>query len=250
MTVTEKLLQVFRVDLQLRGLQTRLTAAESFLVQQNKQISQIDTQRNALESQLRQLKASLADAEGEVARLDERAAKLREQMNAAGTNKEYQAFLNELKGLEQQKGEAESQALEHMTKVEELTAELDQLNTSRGERDAMQSVALQDRDARAAEIKDRLAELTAERSALAKDAPDDALRTLEKLLARMGDEAMAPVQIEDKRRMEFSCGSCMMSIPIELVSTLLSRGDVTTCASCGAILYLAEDVHDLMASKK
>src|SRR5688572_24457003 len=87
MSVTEKLLRVFRVDQQLRGLQGRLGGAERFLEEQTRQLRQVEAKRDAAAAQLRQLRATIADHEGEMARLDAKLAAIREQMNSAKTNK-------------------------------------------------------------------------------------------------------------------------------------------------------------------
>src|SRR6185295_7164516 len=115
-----KLLRVFRVDQQLQGLQSRLRAAEKFLEEQTKQLQQIETKRDTVHTQLKQMQATVADHEGEMARLDARVEQLREQMNAARTNKEYKAFLTEINTIKADRSAAETAALEVMTKADEL----------------------------------------------------------------------------------------------------------------------------------
>ena len=96
MDVTAKLLAVFQVDKQLRGLKSRLTAAERFLGEQSKELSGLDAKQHALETQLKAVTAQTMGAEGEAKRLEARIAGIREQMNNAKTNREYQAFLVEM----------------------------------------------------------------------------------------------------------------------------------------------------------
>lgn len=241
MNVTAKLLRLFRVDGQLRGLQTRLHGADRFLAEQTRLVEQIDAKRGAIEGQLRQLAASTANHEGEIARVDGRTAHLREQMNSAKTNKEYKAFLGELNTLKEERDGYETAALEQMKRSDELKAQHGALAVEREERERVRVVAADDRQKKAAEIKDRLAELKAERERVAAEVPPTALKVFEELTRQRGDAAMAPVEIQDRRRHEFTCGSCMMSQPVESVSALLSKGDLTRCASCGCVLFLEED---------
>ena len=63
MGVTDKLHRVFVVDRQIRGLQSRLRAAERFLSEQDKQIGQLETNLESLRSQLRQVTASSSNSE-------------------------------------------------------------------------------------------------------------------------------------------------------------------------------------------
>ncbi len=243
MDVTSKLLRVFLVDKQLRGLQSRLHAAERFVGEQDKHLQQIDAKRSALETQVRQLKVAIADAEGQTKSIDERMAHLREQMGAAKTNKEYKAFLTELNTYKADRDGLETSTLEQMGKLDELKKQLAEMDGQKSEREKVRTVAGGERDTREAEIKDRVAELKAERAKLAAEVPADALKTLEKLITEREDEAMAPLEEHDRRRHEYTCGSCMMALPVEKLSALLSNGRITHCPSCGCLLYLEAELH-------
>jgi uncharacterized protein len=246
MSVTEKLLRVFRVDQQLRGLQTRLRAAERFLEEQSKQLGQIESKREAIGGQLRQLQATIADHEGEMARFDARIEVLREQMNTAKTNKEYKAFLTEVNTFKVERGTSETAALELMTKADELKKQVAELEGQKAERDKLRKVAQEDRDKKAEEIKDRLNQLTAERKQLAGEVPADVMALYAELVRQHGDDAMAPVAELDRRRHEYTCGSCQMAIPVETVSALIrgagANQPVVRCVSCGCLLYIEKEV--------
>jgi predicted nucleic acid-binding Zn-ribbon protein len=246
MSVTEQLLRVFRVDQQLRGLQSRLQAAQKFLDEQEKQLSQIDAKREALNSQMRQLQAVAGDNEGEMKRLDSRIELLREQMNSAKTNKEYKAFLTEVNTLKADRSQYETVALEHMTKIDELKKQVDALDAQRADREKVKGVAADDRTKKADEIKDRLAELEAQRAELASKVPPQAMTLYKEMVRQKGDEAMAPIEELDRRRHEYTCSSCQMAIPVETLSALLRPSSanvpLTRCVSCGAILYLETEM--------
>lgn len=246
MQVTKKLLRVFLVDQQLRGLQTRLTAADRFLKEQNTLLTQIDSKRIALEGQVRQVTAAGSDAEGEMKRLDAKMAVLREQMNAAKNHREYQALLTEINTFKAERDRFEQTALEQMSKVDALKHELDQFVAQRDEREKMKAVASGERNTRAGEIKGRVEELKVQRASLAADVPREILVTLERLVETRGDEAMASVEVQDRKRHEFTCGACQMTIPADLINTLMVSGNLTMCRSCGCILYLNEEAEKMM----
>lgn len=241
MSVTERLLRVFRVDQQLMGLTGRLRAAERFLDEQVKQLRDLQSAMQTQATQLKQVQATVANEEGETARIDARIATLREQMNKAKTNKEYQAFLVEVNTLKIARDEAEGRALEQMTRADELKAKLAELEGKAAEREGVRAVASGDRDKRAAEISGRVAELRAERAALAPEIPADTMKLYEELQRVHGEDALAPVEVADRRRHEATCGSCMMSVPVETVSTLMSGSRVVRCVSCGRVLYIDKD---------
>lgn len=241
MSVTEKLLRVFRVDQQLGGLQSRLHAAERFLNEQTRQLQEIESKRTQLEGQLKQIQVGVSDHEGEMARLDAKMEKLREQMNSAKTNKEYKAFLTELNTFKADRSSLETEALEQMTKADALKKQVADLEAQRAERDKVRQVAAAERDARAEEIKDRLNQLKAERDKLVAEVPADAMKLYLDLVRTKGDEVMAPVEELDRRHHEYHCGSCQMTLPIETVAALIKSQVVTRCVSCGCILYIEKE---------
>lgn len=240
MSVTKQLLDVFRVDKQLRGLKSRLDSAERFLSQQLILLADLEKQRTSLDTQVRQLKAVIANEEGEVARLDVRMATLREQMNSAKTAKEYNAFLAELNTIKEQKGGVEERAMEAMQKCEESDRKLTEVLAIHSERSKLIGSAQTDRDTKAAEIKDRVVELQDERSRLVKIAPAREMAMLEMLIKSRGDEAMAPVEVLDRRAHEGNCSACMMAVPIEAVSALMG-GKLVNCPNCRAILFMDDE---------
>ena len=64
----------------------------------------------------------------------------------------------------------------------------------------------------------RVTELKKQRDAVAKEVPADALAILEELIARRGDDAMAHVEVLDRRNHEWTCGACMMALPVQTAS--------------------------------
>lgn len=246
MTETDRLLKVFRVDNSIDGLQGRLRAAERFLAEQERQLAAIDDQHKTTQAELRKTKASAANAEGEAKRLESHINELREKMNSAASNKEYQAYLAEIATFKTQQEEQESIALELLTRVETLTSELSELAKARDERQGVRTVALKQRDERNAEIAERLEELKSERETIIAEVPEHTLTHYLRVRGQLGDEAMAPVEVVDVKRHEFVCGNSMLAVPIETVSALLSHGRLTMDPQSGAILYLSDEARKAM----
>jgi len=250
MSVTAQLLRVFQVDKQIRSLQSRLKVAEGFLGAQVKEIDQIETARKALDTQLKQVTAVAADQEGEAKRLEAKMEHLREQMNNAQTNKEYQAFLTELNTIKAEKDRVEAGALEQLGKVEEVRKQLAELDAKRVQREQVRTVASKERDERFAEIEVRLNELRAERVESVTDVPKETMTMFQRLLDVRGDEAMGAIEIVDRKRHEYHCGTCMMAIPMEAVNGLLSGGRLTRCSSCQCVIYLTREDEERMRGGK
>lgn len=241
MTVTQKLLKIFLVDKQLRGLQSRLRTSEKYLTEQSSGLKALEERKSSLEAQARQLAASAAERQGEVARLDEKLLTVRGRMESSQNHKEYKSFLAELNTYKADRDKAETQALESMSKSDELRAAIAEVEAQREEKAKIVVIATDERDRRTMEIKDRLQELQKERDVLAADIPKDPLREFEQLVRARGDDAMAQIEIQDRKRHEYNCASCMMSIPVETISSVLGSGRLTLCVSCGCILYVTDE---------
>jgi predicted nucleic acid-binding Zn-ribbon protein len=239
MSVTTQLLDVFRVDKQLRGLRSRLDGAERFLTQQSVLLAELEKTKTTLETQIKGLRATIANEEGEAARIEARATSLRDQMNNAKTAKEYGVFQSELNTLKDQKTAADEKVLESMGKVEEADKKLADITAQHTDRAKIAHTAKADRDTKAAEIKDRLAELTEQRKSLAATVPAREMKMLEDLIRSRGDEAMAPIEVLDRRAHEGNCSACMMAVTVEVVSSLMS-GKLVSCPACHCILYMEE----------
>ncbi|MCC6283697.1 MAG: hypothetical protein IT439_00135 [Phycisphaerales bacterium] len=251
MSVTAQLLRLYRVDQQISGLKSRLNAAQRFLDAQTRQLAEIETKREALAGQLRQLQASAANIEGEADASQVRIDHLRKQMDQARTNKEYQAFLVEVNTLKIDKSKKDEEALSFITKVDELKKLMEQLDAQRAERLGVIKIATGDRDKRADEIKDRLAELSAQRDALLTGVPAQAMGVYKDRQKKFGDiegGVMAHIEIHDARRHEFTCASCQMNLPVQVLNALLN-GTFSTCSSCGTILFVTEEDAERVTSR-
>lgn len=250
MGVTSQLLELYRVDQQLRGLTSRLSVAEKYLAEQDQLLAQIKSRHDTLVTQLRQLEAGAHNDESESKGIETRIEKLRERMNSAQTSKEHQALVTEIATLKADKGLIEERALTSMTKVEDMRAQVAALDADKAEREKVREIARRDRDERKAEIQSRLNELNSERSAKLDGIPPEALKLYTTRLNSGEEEVMAPLNEEDRRNLEYTCGACYTILPVELVSVLLKRGDVTKCPSCKVLLYIEASLKDEISTSQ
>ncbi|MBL0926096.1 MAG: hypothetical protein IBJ11_00385 [Phycisphaerales bacterium] len=250
MGVTAKLLALYRVDQQLRGLRSRLRQAEGYLKEQERLLAELSAKSDALAGQVRQLEATAHNDENEFKGLDAKIEKLRERMNTAKTSKEHGALLTEISTLKADRSQIEERALESMTKLDALRKQLAEFQAARTEREKVRVVARKERDEREVEIKDRVAELENERSAALAQVPKEAMKAYSDLMTLDPDNVMAAVEEQDRRSLEYTCGACYTHLPIEQVSVLLKKGDITKCPSCSVLLYMEQDLKDSIAASQ
>ena len=117
MTLMVRLLHLYHVDAQLRGLRSRLDSAERYLGAQERLRTEVEQRRDELVTRRKHLQAAVANHEMEVKSIDERLEKLRDELNSSVTNKQYTAVLNELNNVKLQRGEVEDRIIEHMESI-------------------------------------------------------------------------------------------------------------------------------------
>jgi len=242
MSITDRLLHLYRIDQQIQGLTTRVHAARTYAQSQKQQLSELEARRRAAQTQARQIAATAANLETDVKGLDERIESLRKRMNEANSAKEYKATLTELNTFKADRERLETEALEALGKVDAMNAQIAEMESQMEQRRKVHDVAVAQLDREESEIAARLAELKESRKAAIAAVPGAALADFEQLARRNEGEAMAEIIEEDRRRQEYCCGACNMTVPVELVSVLLRRSTLANCPSCKRILYMSEEL--------
>jgi predicted nucleic acid-binding Zn-ribbon protein len=245
MSVHDQLLALYRVDQQISGLSGRIDSAKRHLRTQETKLAELTRTKEDLLSRQRQLKATVANYEAEIKGFDAKIAHLRDQMNEAKTNREYTAFLTEMNTFKTDRGAIEESALEEMSRVEAIEAEVLKIDELVLERTKLRDLAVKEVQKREADAADRLAELRAERELKAQEVPF-AQREQYELARRDLEEPMAPIVEVNRRRMEFSCGACYMALTAETFNSLMVGTKAVQCETCGVILYVEPELAETL----
>ena len=248
MPLIDNLLTLYEVDRQVRSLQKRVESAQIYLNVQNNKIESINIERAENEQQLMQRKANIAVVETETGSIDTRVEHLRDELNKAVNDKEYKALLAEMNTLKDRRKAFEDEELAEMVVVEKLEATGEEINSRAKEREKVQKVAKTELMTRQEEIAEQLAELEKERTVAAAEIPEVVLADFNEIADDYEGETMAPIEIIDKKRREYSCTSCSLHLPIETVSVLMGNKDaVVQCGQCDRILFLEESSREVLA---
>ena len=250
MTLLPNLISLFRIDSQVRGLRSRLESAQRYLDAQDRLLAELRDQREEHETRRRQLQATIGNLEVEMAVFGERIEKLRGELDAATTNKQYGAVLTEVNTAKLARTELEERDYEQMEKIEEIERQLKELEGNALEREKVRTVAEKQLRQRHDDVGERLAELETERNAAAAIIPGLSLKIFNELADSYDGEAMAQIEEIDRRRREYVCGSCNIQLQFESIASLLCNLDtLVRCTACDRILYLAEETRGALAKK-
>ncbi len=246
----DTLLNLHRVDSQVRALRHRLDSAKRNLQAQTRLLETADQQLQELSSHKRQIQATIGNLESEVAGIDQRLEKLRTELNSAVTNKQYSAVLTELNTVKLDRSGLEDRVLQEMERIEQLDQQFAEIESQRGDRATVRDAARHELEQREAEVGDRLTELGTERDAAAAEVPGAELAVFNEMADCYDGEAMAPIEEVDRRHREYACGACNMHIPFEQVVVLLGGCDtLVRCTACTRILYLQEETRGALVKK-
>jgi len=247
MTLIEDLLTLYRVERQLRGLRKRVDSAETYLSIQQRQLNTLQERQVELETHKRQRQAHAGNLETEAESVEERAAKLRDELNESSNTRQYQAVLNEVNSLKDKRKEFDEQGLAELTAIEKIEEELGELKTQITERTKVLNSAQEELTSRKAEIKESLAEIELERAEKAAVIPGITQELFDNLADDFEGEAMASIQLVDKRRREYACDTCNVHLPFDVVNRVTSRPDeVVQCQGCLRILYASDDCREAL----
>ena len=158
--------------------------------------------------------------------------RLKDQQFETRKNDEFQALANEVKRYEQDVHDLEDkqidlmEALEKTKAAEKVTAA--KLAVTQGHVD----VELKQLDERAANIKERITEVKAERATLVAPIDPDSLGLYDRLSKNKAGSAIVVAE-------NGVCGGCHMKLVISTLASLKGDKNITHCEQCGRILYFA-----------
>ena len=243
MGLTDQLQTLYRVDSQVRGLRTRVDNSQRYLNAQVRQLEELTIQHGEAELRLRQSEASLGNLETERDAIQARVDKLRDELNACTTSKQYSAVQEEMKSLKEKVDEFDTQAINALDEIEQLRADATSVETKKAERETLKAKAQADLEQRTQDVGDRLSELEQEREVAASMLPEQALQTFNHSADMNDGETMAEVREVNRRHREYVCGECNVELPFNTVVLLTNNSEqLVQCVGCQRIMYIAEEL--------
>ncbi len=223
----------------LHRLHRQLTDIRSRLDRGPRQIHAADQQIARFEQQLQQakeivLRTRVAADEREL-QLREREARISDvkaRLNSCSTNREYQAFLEQIAADEQANSVLSDEILELFDKMtdQQTTVQDAEKVLARAQQERQ---AVQDRiDGEQATLDSELARLTDELKQAESTLPGDFRGEYHRVVKARGEEALAPLDGE-------CCGGCFQTVTPQMLNELLQDHPVT-CKSCGCLIYRPE----------
>jgi uncharacterized protein len=157
---------------------------------------------------------------------------LRRKLNAAATNREYQALLEQIAADEMANSVLADEILEAMEKSDDFHKNIIEaeavLKAAQKKAEEVRAEVTKDEPALKADI----AEVETKLRAAEANLPDDARDLYRRIVRQKGEDALAVVENQ-------CCGGCNQQVPLNLCSKIM-LGQPVSCRTCGRLLYLPE----------
>ena len=182
---------------------------------------------------LKRRRMTIDDKELSLKEREGRILDIRAKLNACSSNKEYQAFLEQIAADEQANNVLSDEILELMDKATEDETNVKSVEEQRDKANS-DHAALQDKvNSEKGKLESEVARVTGELEEVESTLPGDVKVEYDRVVKGYGEDALAPVE-------DNVCGGCFQMITAQMLNELrLHR--LVFCKSCGRILYEPEE---------
>lgn len=202
--------------------------------------AEIASAETALEEAGRERRA----AEGDVDDARDKLKRYQQQINQVSTQREYGALLQEIDTVKRQIVEGEERGLSALERADALGGEVEEKEAAFADLDQRYATELARWEAEKPAVAAQVAELEAEAARLRSELPRNVLGQFERLVARYGGGALAPIRkVERGGRAAVSmwhCGACNYRVRPQSVVMVRNEGALQPCDSCQRILFLED----------
>ncbi len=235
-TDLEQLLELQQVTAELRRQRERVAAYSRRLQEIELASKRMRAENAEREAKLGALKKEWLEGELELKTLEEKLSGLRKRSAVVRTPKECEALEHEIATLEEKRSKLEERLLVLMEEAERLEKAEEQ--KKKEERDFTAELVAE---------RERLIEAHKQSSELIKVLTADEARMLQALgdpIAQIYSRLVTKAELPVVARVEKStCSGCGTQLPIHLVQSLKTSGEVELCPHCHRLVYVDTRAH-------
>ena len=240
-SVIQSLLRLQEIETQLWVLRDGLASKSLSVTTQQRKLLQLQQQTLQKRDQRKHAQANIADQELDIKTQEAQIGKLRNALNTARTNKEYDAILSQINSDRTEISRQEEKVLALLVQVDQMEAECSQVQQQIAQtQERLDSLSRAHQEAQA-QSEQNLAKLEQDKSNQAQSIPAAVMTVFQRISQNYNGQAMASVTQTDPRNSVYCCSGCYMSITIDTVDALMSKDEVKQCPNCQRLLYIPPD---------
>jgi uncharacterized protein len=199
------------------------------------------TRKAALEvaqKDLKDGKASAKTKETQAQGVRQRTDELRTKLNAVKKQAEYDAIRNQIAHDNLAASKLEDDALEQMSKNDEKATALATLEAEVKALEIEVANLKTDMEEKTASYKAQLVELESAIVGAEEIIPENQREQYRRNVKQRASDAMAKIEGN-------ACSGCYVNVTAQMINELINGGHLVFCNTCGRILYLAEEDHQV-----
>ena len=226
----EKLIALQEIDTKLKDLNDLLGDLPSKVDELNNQELKIKESLVAKKSQLKDIQVKTNKNEVKISEINEKVNKLKDQLFLVTNNKQYDALMNEVDHLKQERTQIESESLSFIEETDNLTTSIESMESELNN-------LTEDLASRREKLEIAISE-SAEEKLILENERMDSINKIDSNIISVYDKVMeardglAVVMILDG-----GCGGCGAHIPPQKVAEVKAGIGVHRCDVCNRFLY-------------
>lgn len=231
----KKLVALQTIDKEIYRLLKEKNDQPQIIAQLQKSFEDKKVSLKALEDNLKALLVKRKDRELSLAIKEEDTKKAQTQLYALKTNKEYQAKLKEIEGINADKSVLEEEILKILVELDALQAQTDEENERLKKEEVVFFSEKKKSEEYLKEVEAQLTDAQAKRKQVIPEVDKKILASYERILK--GREGMALAAVKD-----YSCQGCFINVTAQVVNEIKKHDRLVICESCARILYLEDEL--------
>jgi uncharacterized protein len=225
--------ELHRIHTQLADLRDRLDRGPKQVRVRTAAVATAEENLAKLQGEIKAARIAIDQKQLQLKSSEGKVIDLKVKLNQAQSNREYQALKDQIAADEMAGSVLADEILEAMEKVDELKAQVPELDGHVAKAKAELTTVQQHVRAQEESLKADTKRLEGELVEAEMSLPSDFRELYQRVIKAKGQDGMASVDGS-------SCGGCFQQLTANMVNEInMSR--VVLCKSCGRVLYLPED---------
>ncbi len=234
MTITAAALrELHRIHRQITDLRGRLERGPKQIKGNLANVARLDELVNERQETLKAAKMASDGKQLQLRSNEDRIIELKGKLNAAASNKEFQALKEQIAASEMANSVLSDEILESFDKIEELEQTVEDAKGEKGKAEEELAKTQKRVNDQQQSLETDLARVQAELVAAEGGLDEDFKVEYTRVVNSRGEDALAQVEGQN-------CGGCFMGLTAQTINELMLEKPVF-CKSCGCLLYLPED---------
>ncbi len=234
MTITAAALrELHRIHRQVTDLRGRLERGPKQIQGNLANVARLDELVNERQETLKAAKIASDAKQLQLRSNEDRIIELKGKLNAAASNKEFQALKEQIAASEMANSVLSDEILESFDKIEELEQAVEDAKGEKGKAEEELAKTQKRVNDQQQSLETDLARVQAELVAAEGGLDEDFKVEYTRVVSSRGEDALAQVEGQN-------CGGCFMGLTAQMINELMLEKPVF-CKSCGCLLYLPED---------